>query len=356
MNRQNPITLFLAVFLWLSWAEAGDVFIKMLVPNSTDQVMMGDVDTMAKEGHLTEAQAKGVREMATSLLSKSKEIFLSAQKQNIQLGGHSGSYYAERVDKVEIMFDTVQMQDGFGVLAGKTGQISPTAYYNKNAEGRAFIIFPVWNSKTFPVVSTVVPNIDRTRVMLGIMVHEIISVFDGNDANYAASTTALWNFSFATKERSSAEFFYHDKPLLLAGGGSVVGGAGSDLAFITKVLLQGLHGSLLANDPRPALKEKLVPTYELLEKEIESLTKSQRARLSKMILQSKIEEFVCQSPLQNDYEMNRGTQGAKIVGYLVRLCSPLKLEAQLKADPEFFDTLSLLIFQSIASDLKKESK
>lgn len=345
--------LFTALFLALAPAAgAATVFLKIPAPNNPGNSLTGDVDTFLKEHYIDAKQADQSNVLVKTMMGTTRDLLENAKERDLKVAAHSADYYLSGMDKIEVMLDLVPLMDGFGPLANKNQGISSTAFFNINAGDRQMIVFPAWPGKILPISSEIIPVLNRGLVLVGTFTHEVISILGGKDGDYIASTTLLWSSLLEGAQTNLAQTLVGTKPLQVAKGGSLVGGAGSDLAFTVKLLLEGLQGSLLGSEKIPVLSGENAATFEVLKKELSTLSYRQKEALTKAILLTVVEELGCSSS-SAVVQSGKMSAGDKLSHYVFNLCQPKDLERLLKKDSKVLDAVALHVLTDLVVDFKK---
>jgi hypothetical protein len=351
---KSLLCFFFAIALVMpGQASARTIFLHLLSPTDSKMGLMSDVDTFVQKGLLTEEERKASIEGGETLFSSLRGLIENAGQDGMIFAGRPAAALVLELDSIDLMFDFIPKYQGFSPLGAKASEISSSQFHN--VPSRRLITWPAWMAKSPPLHSAFLKEMSRGVVHLGILAHEVFSILGVPDADYDVSTELLLRTVFTGEDRTfkaAAEWQplanSQATPTLIAGGVSIVGGAGNDLAFAFKLLLRSLghqlKGGRLAEFEHPVLKSSARALQKKFSESSDAMKGSFVEALDRLIVEEAQSRVQGSGPAKTSIEIVRHSA---LQRYGVRLTDIDELEKAIKLDPGALDPLVLRIADSI---------
>lgn len=338
-----------------AWART--VFADVPHPQVQGKAVTSDIKTLVENKFIPAEVGEKAITLADDLMSTLADLFVSASENGLTFKKLTAESVSSTLDEIDIMFDLIPKLQGFNPLAQKANEISSAQFYNNPK--RRLIIWPLYPSKNLAISSEILKELNRGYVVTGILAHEVFSIQGIDDRDYSMSSELLIRGAFSGSGQS---FHENDgphrliKPMLVAGGASVVGGGGSDLGFAVKILLRTISHRLNENGKLALEDERLQRLAETVSRKFGSLSVAEKKSFVEALESSFIQETLPPARMEGAsasiVQIFRTSAGV----YDVHLCALKEIEAALKSDSKFLDLLSLQIAESILADVVADRK
>lgn len=336
---------------------AHDCYLDIQKPD-TNEIISGHISDLLHEGYISSQTREQAQGLCSQVIKVMQSLFDEGTQNGLKIGGVPMTELAKEFSEVDIGIDTVTFLPGFGRLAGKTTQTSPTKFFNH--QGAKRIILSLASLNISNIQSHISPEINRALVLKGVLAHELISVLGGKDNDYVESLHLLALFLDAkaidvqahfTNKSKHVEFTHAGRSVakinratvMRKGGASVVGSGGNDLAFSVKFLWKTLAQHLISGVPLHSPHGEVSQIYKTLLHSFQFTTTERRTRFIGQLLGAIVDDASC-GP-DDLYQLTLIQENSGTQTFVTSFCqsSSVSLEDLVKKDPYALDQISLTI-------------